>query len=206
MSGFFMFRRHAFELALRRLSQQGFKILVDFFASSPQPLRFRELPYEFRERQFGESKLDAMVAWEYITLILDKLVGRFVPVRFILFSAVGGLGLFVHLAVLGVGFKLMDASFAAAQATATLIAMLFNFAVNNFFTYRDRRLKGWQLLRGLISFVLVCSVGAIANVGVGNYVFQADYVWWLAGISGVAVGAVWNYAVSAVFTWRGGKA
>jgi dolichol-phosphate mannosyltransferase len=75
MSGFFMLRREVLEGALRRLSGQGFKILLDILASSPRPLRVSELPYEFRERQHGESKLDTRVAWEYIMLIADKLIG-----------------------------------------------------------------------------------------------------------------------------------
>lgn len=202
MSGFFMFRRDAFEQAMRRLSQHGFKILVDLFASSPRPLRFRELPYEFRERRFGESKLDAMVAWEYLMLIMDKLFGRYVPVRFVLFSLIGGLGLVVHMAVLATAHLGLNADFAWAQASATFVAMLANYALNNALTYRDRRLRGWRFVKGLVSFVLVCSVGAFANVGVGNYLFQSRSAWWLAGLAGVAVGAVWNYAVSSVFTWK----
>ena len=39
MSGFFMLRREVLEGALRRLSGQGFKILLDILASSPRPLR-----------------------------------------------------------------------------------------------------------------------------------------------------------------------
>ena len=146
-----------------------------------------------------------MVAWEYLMLIMDKLFGRFVPVRFVLFSLIGGLGLVVHMAVLAVAHLAIGFAFAWAQATATFIAMLANYALNNALTYRDRRLKGWRFLRGLVSFVLVCSVGAFANVGVGNYLFQSHSAWWVAGVAGVAVGAVWNYAVSAVFTWRGSK-
>ena len=80
--------------------------------------------------------------------------------------------------------------------------MTSNFFLNNWFTYRDRRLHGWRLLRGLLSFYVVCSVGAIGNVGIAAYVFHADQSWWLAGIAGAIVGLVWNYATSAVFTWR----
>jgi len=202
MSGFFMFRRDVFEQAMRRLSQHGFKILVDLFASSPKPLRFRELPYEFRERRFGESKLDAMVAWEYLMLIMDKLFGRFIPVRFVLFSLIGGLGLVVHMAVLAAGHLGARLDFTLAQTMATLVAMVANFALNNLLTYRDRRLAGWRWMRGLASFVLVCSIGAVANVGVASYLFQSRPIWWLAGVAGVLVGAVWNYALSATFTWR----
>jgi dolichol-phosphate mannosyltransferase len=202
MSGFFMMRRPAFEDAVRALSGQGFKILIDLFASSPRPLAFRELPYQFRRRQHGESKLDTLVAWEYLQLLLDKLIGHVVPVRFALFAMIGGFGLFVHLAVLGIVLNLLGLDFTLAQSIATLTAMSSNFFLNNWFTYRDRRLRGWRLLRGLLSFYVVCSVGAIGNVGIAAYVFHADQSWWLAGIAGAIVGSVWNYATSAVFTWR----
>jgi dolichol-phosphate mannosyltransferase len=86
MSGFFMLHRSAFERAMRQLSGQGFKILLDLFASTPAPYRFKELPYVFGERMHGESKLDSLVVWEYLMLLLDKLIGRWVPVRFVLFA------------------------------------------------------------------------------------------------------------------------
>ena len=100
MSGFFMIRRDAFVAAVRNLSVIGFKILLDLFASSPRPLRFKELPYEFRSRQAGESKLDSRAKWDYGMLLLDKLVGHLIPVRFIAFILVGGVGVFVHLIAL----------------------------------------------------------------------------------------------------------
>src|SRR6516162_8126930 len=118
MSGFFMLRREVLEEALWRLSGQGFKILLDILASSPQSLRLRELPYEFRERQRGESKLDALVAWEYMMLIADKLIGHMVPVRFALFALVGGIGLFIHMSVLWFALTVAGAAFNPAQAVA----------------------------------------------------------------------------------------
>ena len=202
MSGFFMMRRDVFEQTVRGLSGQGFKILLDLLATSPAPLRIKELPYEFRPRQHGASKLDTLVAWEFGMLLADKLVGHLVPVRFALFAFIGALGLGVHLAVLRTALTVPSLGFTGAQATATIVAMTSNFFLNNLFTYRDQRLRGWRLLRGLLSFYLICAVGAVGNVGIAAYVFAADNVWWLAGISGAIVGSVWNYAVSSVFTWR----
>ena len=69
-------------------------------------------------------------------------------------------------------------------------------------TYRDLRLRRWQLLRGWLSFVLACSIGAIANVGVATYLFQSESYWVISAFAGILVGAVWNYAVTAVYTWR----
>jgi dolichol-phosphate mannosyltransferase len=202
LSGFFMCRREIFEAALRHMSGQGFKVLLDLLASSPEPPRVRELPYRFRERQHGESKLDTMIAWEYGMLLADKLVGRVVPVRFALFGVIGGLGLVVHLATLWLALNLLSIGFAVAQAIATIVAMTSNFILNNQFTYRDQRLQGVGLLRGLVIFYLICGVGAVANVGVASYAFTSSHTWWLAGVAGAVVGSVWNFAMSSVFTWR----
>jgi dolichol-phosphate mannosyltransferase len=200
MSGFFIIERSAFTGAMRRLSGQGFKILLDLFASTPRPFAFAELPLKFRERLHGESKLNTLVAWEYLMLLLQKLIGPAVPVRFLLFSLIGGLGVGVHLATLWLMLHAAQAIFPVAQGIATLVAMTGNFLLNNLFTYRDRRLRGWQMLSGLGSFYAVCGLSAAANVGVAAMI-AGDHSWWLAGLAGAAVSAVWNYAMSSIFTW-----
>jgi len=206
MSGFMMFRREVMHEALPQLSAIGFKILLDLFASSPRPLKFKELPVCFRNRLAGESKLDAQVVWDYLILLLDKTVGRYVPVRFITFSAVGGLGLVVHMAALTALYKGAAISFEASQAVATVVAMTSNFLFNNIVTYRDRRLKGWAWVKGWFSFALACSVGAFANVGIAAYLYRFDEsLWAFSAAAGVLVGAVWNYAVTSLYTW-GNKA
>lgn len=202
MSGFFMLRREAFMRTTRRLSSLGFKILLDIFASAPAPLKFRELPYEFRARYAGESKLDSVAMWDYGMLLLDKLIGHVIPVRFVMFSLVGVVGLGIHLTVLAFMINAVQASFDAAQTTATLVAMTGNFLLNNYLTYRDKRLRGVRLITGLLTFYAACGLGAVANIGAASYVFQHHYSWWLSGIAGVAIGAVWNYAATSLFTWR----
>jgi len=202
LSGFFMCRRDAFEGAVRRLSGQGFKILLDLLASSPRPLRVRELPFEFRSRQHGESKLDTLVAWEYVALLADKLFGHVVPVRFALFALIGLVGVAVHMLVLWSGLNFLSWSFGVAQSTATFVAMTSNFFLNNILTYRDQRLREWRLLRGLLTFYGICGIGATANVGIASYLFSANHIWWLAGLLGQVVGAVWNYAMTSIFTWK----
>jgi dolichol-phosphate mannosyltransferase len=202
MSGFFMLRRAAFEQSVRGLSAVGFKILIDLLASSPHPLRVKELPYHFRPRIAGESKLDASVAWEYLFLLADKTVGRYVPVRFVSFALIGLLGVAVHLFVLRLGLRAFDWSFPLSQACATGVAMIGNFTLNNSLTHRDRKLKGWRFVRGLVSFALICAVGAAANVSVASFLFGRHESWWLAGIAGALMSSVWNYAISSLVTWK----
>ncbi|MGO9934602.1 MAG: glycosyltransferase [Steroidobacteraceae bacterium] len=202
MSGFFMLHRTAFDGALRKLSAIGSKILTDLFASSQQPLRFKEFPYEFRLRSAGDSKLDSLTLWAYAMLLVDKTIGHIVPVRFIAFSVVGALGVAVHFAVLTLLFRFAKSPFVQSQAIATVFTMSFNFVLNNVLTYRDQRLRGLQWLRGWISFNLACSIGACMNVGLATYLWQLTGIWYFAAMAGIAVGAVWNYAVTKTLTWN----
>lgn len=202
MSGFFMIRRDRFEQLAPKLSVHGFKILLDVVASANGALRAVEIPYTFGERQYGESKLDSMVALDFLGLVLAKFTNDAVSLRFILFAMVGGIGLVVHLTTLFIALRLFKAPFAEAQAAGAIVAMTSNFILNNFLTYRDQRLKGFALLRGLIAFYVVCSVGLLANVGVAFSVYDQEPIWWLAGLAGALMGVVWNYAMSGLFVWR----
>jgi dolichol-phosphate mannosyltransferase len=206
MSGFFALPRPLLEELAPRLTATGFKILLDLLLSAPRPLRVLELPYAFRARQRGTSKLDAGVMLEYLGLLVDKALGGRVPPRFVVFCAVGMVGVLVHLAALALLNGLGNASFAAAQGGATLVAMTSNFLLNNRVTYRDRRLRGAGLPRGLLLFYLVCGIGAAANVGVATLLVQDGiFAWGAAGVAGALITVVWNYAVSSTLVWPGGR-
>ena len=201
LSGFFAIRRDLVIAAAPHLSNVGFKILLDLLASVPGTPVIAEVPYRFRCRHAGTSKLDSAVASEYLLLLADKTIGRIVPPRLILFLMVGGLGLGLHLLLLAAMLR-ADIAFATAQTLAGVGAIVFNYTLNNSFTYRDRRLKGVRWWLGLASFTAVCGVGLVANVGAAAALFHYEPVWWLAGIAGAAMGAVWNYAATSFLTWR----
>lgn len=202
MSGFFMLPQPLLERLAPRLTAQGFKILLDILLSMPGDVRVRELPGTFRERQAGRSKLDVLVLAQFAGLLLDKLLRGLVPLRFIAFAAVGALGLVVHLAVLTVCLEGVGLGFSWSQVVATAVAMAFNFQLNNQITYRDHRLRGPALLRGLLLFMTVCGLGAAANIGIARALYWNHEGWTIAGTTGALVGLVWNYAVSATLVWR----
>ena len=202
MSGFFAIRRDRFEKLAPELSTQGFKILLDIIATAQGNLRTVEIPYRFGSRLHGESKLDSMVALDFLGLVLAKLTNDAVSLRFLLFALVGSTGLAVHLVTLFVALKLFNLPFAEAQAGGAFVAMTTNFILNNFLTYRDQRLKGFAILRGLLAFYFVCSVGLLANVGVAFSIYDHEPIWWVAGAAGALMGVVWNYAMSGLFVWR----
>lgn len=205
MSGFFVVDRNYFHEVVHRLTGRGFKILVDLLASSQRAVRTAEIPYHFRNRQRGESKLDVNVELEYLFLLIDKVIGNVVPTRFVLFVLVGFLGVFVHLTCLGIFYRELRETFVVSQTLATLVAMTSNFLLNNVVTFRDRRLRGKRLVAGLFTFYAACSIGALMNVSFANFLHRSMVPWYLAGVAGTAISSVWNYGVNTVFTWRRSK-
>ena len=204
MSGFFMIRRRSFEAAVYGLSNIGFKILVDLVVSSPVKLRVKEVPYQFRNRHAGDSKLDNRVAWDYLMLLADKTIGRWVPTRLVSFAAIGSFGVLVHLAVLWMALAATGNDFSTSQTTAVMVAMVGNFFLNNALTYRDQQVRGWGVLAGLLKFMAACSIGALANVGVATYIHGASGGggnWVLSALAGIMVGTVWNYGATAWLVW-----
>lgn len=202
MSGFFLVERSFLDEVVYRTSGVGFKILVDLLASARRPVRLAEVPYSFRSREHGASKLDAAVSLEYLYLLLDKLIGHLVPLRFAMYTLVGAAGMLLHLATLGALYLNHWSTFRVAQVSATLVAMTFNFLVNNLVTYRDSRLRGGRLLTGLLTFYLACAIGAAVNLSVSENLFQHGLPWLLSGATGLVISSVWNYGVTSVTTWR----
>lgn len=207
MSGYFMIRRDVFHAVAPGISTQGYKLLLDILATRGVRLRTVEIPSTFRERLHGESKLDSKIALECVALVTAKLTKDAVSPRFLLFCMVGLTGLAVHLGILLALLKPEALSFGMAQTLATLSATTWNFILNNLLTFRDQRLTGWRFVSGLIRFHVVCAIGAISNVGIASWIYSNgvygnDTRWWIAGLGGALIGAVWNFAVSVAFVWR----
>ena len=202
MSGFFMLDRRFLDEVIHSASGVGFKILLDLVASSRRPVRFGEVPYTFRKRIHGSSKLDMLVGLEYLQLLLDKAFGDLIPPRFIIFSMVGAAGLLLSLGLFYLLLSFGNVQFLTAQAITTFVAMTANFFLNNSMTYRDRRLRGRRLWIGLVTFYVACFVGAVVNLRVAQFIKDAGSSSYLAAACGLSVGAVWNYAVTSIITWR----
>jgi dolichol-phosphate mannosyltransferase len=210
MSGFFMLRAETLRKDAHRLSGIGFKILLDILATVDTPLRVKEFPLNFAARAEGESKLDRTVVFEFLVGLYDKWLGRIIPTRFALFGTIGAVGVVVHMAVLsaflatfGGSFEQhLVSSFEVGQTLAALVAMTFNFVLNNALTYADQRLSGsWPLLKGWLKFALTCSVGLLANVGVAAVLVRMGFHTYPAALAGIVIGSVWNYALSSRFVW-----
>ncbi len=200
MSGFFVVRRTFLDRVVRNLYARGFKILLDLIAAARGEIRIVELPYRMRSREHGESKLGARVVAEFFMLLLYHMMGRLLPARFFLFAAVGASGVGVHLCALWLLYA-ASGQFLPSQALATWIAMTSNFFLNNVVTYGDQRLRGRAMWRGLVSFYAACGIGALINLAIADWLFLKSTPYWLAGLAGALIAALWNFFTTASFTW-----
>jgi dolichol-phosphate mannosyltransferase len=209
MSGFFLMRREVFDDVAPTLSKDGFKILLDIIVSATRfrsrhdrRLAISEVPYTFRQRHAGESKMNPLVVIQFLGLLLSKLTRGLLPTSFLLFSMVGGSGIFVHMAALWFAGNVLGFNFTNSQLVATLVAMTTNFILNNELTYSDKKLRGGRFWLGLLSFYAICSLGMLANISVAVMAFNEGGGFLLAGFIGAIMSVVFNYSVTRVFTWR----
>ena len=93
-------------------------------------------------------------------------------------------------------------AFAGAQTLGTFIAMAANFQMNNSLTYRTVRLRKQKYWRGLVLFMLVCGLGAVANIGIARTLHAESISDAAASSAGALIGVVWNYTVSSTLVWR----
>ncbi|MBV8836627.1 MAG: GtrA family protein [Alphaproteobacteria bacterium] len=198
-SGFFMIRRDALEKLTPSLSSVSHQVLLDLIATARGRLRIVEIAGSATAISGRRSELK--LALELTALMIAKFSSDAVSVRFLLFCLVGFTGVGAHLALLD-GALMARLPFTAAQTVATIGAMIWNFSLNNMVTYGDQRLTGFAYFTGLLRFMAICGIGAISNVGVASLIYAHETVWWIAGLGGAVMGAVWNYVVTAVFVWR----
>ncbi len=202
VSGYFMARRGIWEVTAPSLTTEGFKVLFDILASNPEPMRVAELPYKFRDRLAGESKLDRRVVIEYLSLIVNKATGGVIPTRAMMFALVGATGFLVNvLVVMALEYARTGMTFARIQLVAALIAMTSNFFINNAVTYFDRRKRGLALVGAYLRFCLLCSAGLFVNVAVAAFLHDRTGMPNTSAITGAAFGAVWNYVTTALAVW-----
>ncbi|ESQ91759.1 glycosyl transferase family 2 [Asticcacaulis sp. AC460] len=216
MSGCFMMTRDYYLSARQKLTGLGFKILLDIASSSKIKPRFAEVKASLRQRQGGESKLDVRVVLDLVAVLIEKGSRGLLPARFVMFVGVGLSGVVVYSAVLILAHLLFrDGSYlplyrfqfrtddVVSYSLAILISMTWNFFINNILTFRDKRLQGWGLLRGLLGFYVACSVGALISLALALFMKEELKIHWFpAGILAAVLSSVWNFWGAMLLSWR----
>ena len=163
MSGYFLMRRQDFLRVQEELDAKGFKILLEIVAKL-RPNKVEEVPYTFRVRQAGESKLSGKVVAQYLGQIwrLSKL-GKLYSDRFLKFALVGASGIIVNLITMALLMRTGSLRDWRVSAIASLVANFSNYVLNNSWTFADRVHKGWAVIRGYFSYLVMSTIGLLVS-------------------------------------------
>ncbi len=216
MSGYFLMWRKDFARVQAQLNGNGFKILLEVLAKL-QPSVVKEIPYTFSSRKFGESKLSGKIVVQYLRQLwrLSK-ASRLVSDRLLKFAAVGSIGVIVNLVAMTLLLHLTRWHDWQASATASLLANVHNYVLNNMWSFADRTHRGLRVLKGYLSYFAMSAVGLAVTTGA-----YAGLTWSLmqlsilqSGIGGfaslprlfcqfiaVSLGVYFNYELNKVITW-----
>ncbi len=200
MSGFFMIRRKIMQEIAPQLFEHGYKILFDILIRRPD-LKVKELPYDFKARLYGTSKLTAAVIFDFADLLISRAIPSRFNFQFIRYGAVGASGVVIHLFTLYVLYVVMGLLYPVSLVFAIETAMVSNYALNNQWTFKEHRFLGLQWWKGLVKFNLACMLGSALNLAIGWYLVEKTVPWFYASVLGIWVGTSWNYLSNRFFTW-----
>ena len=203
LSGCFCLEKEMTKKYIRKIEINGFKFLYELLSLSNGELAVSEIPLIFKERRFGNSKLDVAIVWDFLISIIHNLTLRLLPRRAISFGMVGISGVFVQLFITSFLVEIFLIDFYNALPFAVILAATSNFLINNQVTFRSDRLKNIALLIGLLKFLMIASLPVIANVGITTAFYKyisADK--FIAQIAGIAIVYAWNYLASSSFVWK----
>tara|TARA_B100000965_G_scaffold403154_1_gene430636 strand:- start:105 stop:1196 length:1092 start_codon:yes stop_codon:yes gene_type:complete len=203
LSGCFCVDIRRTELLIKKIEINGFKFLYELLALSKGHLQIKEVPLIFKERDYGKSKLDLAIVWDFLISILHNISYRILPRRAISFGLVGMSGVIVQLMITLLLTNLFLIDFKNALPFSVICAATSNFLINNQLTFRSNRLTNSALIRGLLKFLLVASLPVIANVGIATAFYQyisSDTL--IAQLAGIAIVYAWNYLASSLFVWN----
>ena len=203
LSGCFCLEKEMTKKYIRKIEINGFKFLYELLSLSKGKLAVHEVPLIFKQRRFGNSKLDIAIVWDFLISIIHNLTLRLLPRRAISFGMVGISGVFVQLFITSFLVEIFLIDFYNALPFAVISAATSNFLINNQLTFRSDRLRNLGLVVGLLKFLIVASLPVIANVGITTAIYKyisADT--FISQIAGIAIVYAWNYLASSSFVWK----
>lgn len=218
MSGFFAISRDGYLRTAPSVNPRGFKILLEFIGRR-NDLRVGEVGYSFRNRVAGETKMSPSIIRSYLLAVFELRFGRQVKGQFFLYSLVGASGVVVNLLVFGLlewlGIGEVNLGFSRPVRWSLLggiaASVVWNFALNNYFTFWERRYRGRSLAGGFALFALVSLLGVIIHVAVfqflqgngwGNDLIGAEATSVVHDAAGYFIALVSNYFLNVNYIWR----
>ncbi|MFM7065128.1 MAG: glycosyltransferase, partial [Actinomycetes bacterium] len=221
MSGYFVITRAGYEQTASQINARGFKILLEFVGRN-RSLRVAEVPYEFRNRVHGETKLNRSVIRSYLLAVSELWLGRQIDPVFLLYVLVGIVGLVVN----SVAFALAEAAGFPLWTTglnkavdpiytsflfSVQLSILVLFVLNNEFTFWEDRYRGWKLVPAFLAYEVVSIIGTLIHVAVFTFLQNSGFLLSVLGsgparvvhnLTGAVLALVVNWFLNTTYVWK----
>lgn len=203
MSGYFGVSRKFFDEVGSEINPRGFKILLEFISHSAKR-KLAEIPYVFKSREYGESKLSGAVMIDYLIGLYDLRLGSYIPLRFVKYGLVGVSGILVNQFGLWLGKNLIQWQNEASLILGIELSIITNYFLNNYWTFKDVRINGiYMNIRGLIFFNIICIAGAFINYSAAIFLSEKLLLSiYLSNLLGIALATFWNFFLNVNVTWK----
>lgn len=216
MSGYFLLSRKDFDEVKDDLNAKGFKILLEILAGLGTA-EIKEVPYTFRLRRKGESKLSSRVIFQYFQQVWRLCSSsRHHSIRFLKSAVVGSIGVLINLAVLAFLLKLTKINNWRASAIACLAANLQNYVLHSVWSYVTDARKDIRRLEGYFSYLVMSAAGLVVTTisyaglewmlsrsSLISHVAAPTVFWARIGcqFAAIVLGIRFNYILNKMFDW-----
>jgi dolichol-phosphate mannosyltransferase len=203
MSGYFGVKKEFFEQCREKINPKGYKILLEFLFRAKNK-KLAEVGFIFKARQFGKSKLNSSIVFDYLRSLYELGIGPYVSLQFLMYALVALSGVIVNQGSFWVLNEFCTFSSNVALMIAIELSIITNFTLNNAWTFKHLKFKGpKRYLFGLAKFNLICVAGAYINYASTFYTSEHFITnIYLANFIGIGLAALWNYLINANITWR----
>lgn len=196
-SGYFMFKKEVIEEC--EFDPVGWKILIEVLVKG-RYTKVIEIPYEFKARGIGQSKMSIKEQINYIKHIIKLIKIDPVNLRFFSFCIVGLSGVFINLIIYFILVKLTN-KIEVSGFFSALTAMITNFILNDKITWRERKstkITG-RIIKNFITSIIGIGINILILFLLERYT-KIHYI--LANIFGIGVATIWNYVINNLWTWK----
>jgi len=196
--GFFGLHRKVVEgLSLNPI---GWKILLEIIVKGSYK-SFEEIPYAFHARQANLSKMNFKEQYNYIKHIVALVTSSPSDRRFILFCAIGSLGLLVNMLFFSIMMYLSNQAI-FSSVTASSLAMVHNYIWNDLVTWKDiKNYRHAGRFSRFVRFCIVCTLGILITALVVKIFTILNWNPYLGQFTGILVAVTWNFIINNVWTW-----